>query len=581
MLKVYQRFFPEVDSYKGSWLGFLNFRFKLYLAIAIFIIGVFCLGSLSIAHFNGQKHEFNSNKMKLINQQVDAICDIKYQSTALFNRCIAAVRYERTIEMGDSLSNLNQAMLRLTKKLKTSTGDLTSSAYKEFSDIYANYSIFEINQSKYSEFKDAYRKFFGLLLKLEDELLREQIMLLRTRILSSLIFTGIMLLILIITVGAGGWVVITAVKTMVNPVRLIAKQLQKDEADTTSYLAGISTEGMGAVAYHLKEAEQIWQQIQSNFKDVARKLNEQCGDLIAGIKVQEISEVQINEAYKAIDNYISEQMSMTTKANEQVVFLVTNLSTLQRIPFQLKTFVEQIQNLLNTMETKLMTALNTPFLFKDCALEINSLFEDLGFTSMKILEVVNILTEVAGQAELLAFNTAIEAARAGIKGLGFGVVSKEIAKLVERSQRAAVDLNAAVNQLQNGMNAVNELVPQATISSEKAASFQQLATDICNNTFSTIRASIDDLLRLNQVFEEIIIKSGEITREANQISNLEFKEKNELQKMELEVIDYQLNVKESVRIAGKIEESIDDLKILVTELRKEKSTKPDLTSEAS
>jgi methyl-accepting chemotaxis protein len=581
MLKVYQRFFPEVDSYKGSWLGFLNFRFKLYLAIAIFIAGVLCLGSMSIAHFNRQKHEFNSNRMKLINQQVDAISSIKYQSTALFNRCIAAVRYERTIDMGDSLNNLQKAMDRLKKLKGTPGGDVTFAAYKEFSDIYTNYSIFSINRSNYPEFKKVYRKFYGLLLELEEELLQEQTGLLRTRILSSLIFTGIMFLILIITVGAGGWVIITAVKTMVTPVGLIAKQLQKDETDTTSYLTGISTEGMGAVAFHLKEAEQIWIQIQSNFKDIARKLDEQCVDLVAGIKVQEISEVQINEAYKAIDRYISEQMNMTAQANEQVVFLVTNLSSLQRVPFQLKTFVEQIQNLLNTMETKLIAALNTPFLFKDCALEINSLFEDLGFTSMKILEVVNILTEVAGQAELLAFNTAIEAARAGIKGLGFGVVSKEIAKLVDRSQRAAVDLNSAVNQLESGMNAINQLVPQAAINNEKAAYFQQLATEICNNTFNTIRASIDDLLRLNQVFEEIIMKSGEITREANQISNLEFKEKNELRKMELEVIDYQLNVKESVRIAGKIEESIGDLKTLVAGLRKEKPTKPDLTGEAS
>lgn len=571
MLKVFMRFFPEVESYQRSWLWFLNFQFKLYLAIAIFISGVFCLGSMSIGHFERLKQEFNSSKVKQINRQLDAISDIKYQSTMLFNRCIAAVRYERTIEMGKSNSNLNKAMVRLTEKLKTSTGDLTSTAYKQFSDIYTNYSIFDMKKSNYLEFKDSYQKFYGLLLNLEEELLREQTLLQRTRIISSLRFTGIMLLILLITVGAGGFVIVTAIKTMVNPVRLIVKQLQKDETDTTLYLAGISLEGMGAVAYHIKEAEQIWIRIQSDFKDVARKLNEQCVDLVAGIKVQEISEVQINEAHKAIDNYVSEQISMTAKANEQVVFLVTNLSTLQRVPYQLKTFVEQIQNLLSAMETKLETALNTPIQFKDCALEINSLFEDLGFTSMKVLEVVNILTEVAGQAELLAFNTAIEAARAGIKGLGFGVVSKEIAKLVERSQKAAVDLNSAVNQLQNGMNSINEIVPQATITIEKTASFHRSAMDICNNTFNTIRASINDLLHLNQVFEEIITKSSEITKEANQISNLEFKEKGELRKMELEVIDYQLNIKESVRIAGKIEESIGDLKTLVEELWKEKS----------
>jgi methyl-accepting chemotaxis protein len=581
MLKVFERFFPEEKSYKGSWLGFLSFRYKIYLAIAIFILGVFCLGSMSIWQFDHLKQEFNSNKTKLINRQLDAISDIKYQSTALFNRCIAAVRYERTIEMENSLNNLNKAMRRLKKQLEAPSGNLMSDAYQEFSNIYANYSIFEIDQSKYVEFKDSYHKFFGLLINVEDELLQQQTRLHQARILNSLIFFGIILLLLIITVGAGGFVVITSIKTMVNPVRLIVKELQKDETDKNLYLVGISTDGMGAVAYYLKEAEQVWEKIYNEFKDIARRLDEQCLDLVAGIKMQEISEVQINEAYNAIHNYVSEQMSMTAKANEQVVFLVTNLSSLQRIPFQLNTFGEQIQNLLNTMETKLETALNTPFQFKDCALEISALFEDLNFTSLKILEVVKILNEVAGQAELLAFNTAIEAARAGIKGLGFGVVSREIAKLVERSHKAATDLNSAVAQLQSGMNAINDLVPKAAITSEKSASFQRLAMDICNNTFNTIRSSINDLLRLNQVFEEIIIKNSEITREANQISSLEFKEMGELKKMELEVIDYQLNVKESIHIADKIEKSIGELKMLVANLRKGKPANIDLDSAAS
>jgi methyl-accepting chemotaxis protein len=577
MLKAFERFFPEVESYKGSKLGFLNFQYKLYLAIAIFLMGILLLGFMSIKHFDRLGKEFHSNQVKLINQRLDAICDLRYFATLLNNECIAAARYERVIEPGNNIKLFKNARLRLSQNLKTEAGDKLSIACEEFYNIYTNFTIFEVNPSKYLEFKKTYQKLHRTLQILEKELLTQQIQLLRTRIASSVKLTMIMFLILVITLLAGGWVIVTSIKTMVNPVRLIIKQFQKDDADKISYLMGISTEGMGAVAYHLKEAEINWKRIQAEFKDIARRLDEQCVDLVSGIKVQEVTEVQIHEAYKAINNYISEQKAMTSKANEQVMFLVTNLSTLQKIPFQLKNFVEQIQNLLNGLETKLDASLNTPLQFKDCALEINSLFEDLGFTSMKILEVVNILTEVAGQAELLAFNTAIEAARAGIKGLGFGVVSKEIAKLVERSQKAAVDLNTAVSELQNGMNTINQLVPQATISVEKTASFQELAREICSQTFQKIRACIDDLMHLNRVFDEIIIKSSEITREANQITSLEFKEKNQLKTMELDVLDYQLNVKEAVRIAGKIEESIGILKFLIAELRTDKSiTKTDV-----
>lgn len=580
MFKFYERLFPDVDSYKGSGLGLLNFQMKLFLAIAIFIGGIICLGSMSINYFNRFNKEFGGKETKQINQWLDAINDIKYLSTTLINECIAAARYERTIQSGNTIKRIEAAGSRLSG-LKSERETKMHRAYEDFVNIYYNYTIFHVTQSKSLDFQKSYQKLYRVLQDLENELLQRQTMLLRNRIISSVKFTGIMFLILLITLVAGGWVIITAIKSMVYPVRLIIKQLQKDKNDPNAYLNGISTEGMGVVAYHLKEAELIWDQIQADFKDIARKMDEQCVDLIAGIKVQEISEIQINEAYKAIDNYVSEQMAMTTKANEQVIFLVTNLSSLQKIPYQLKAYVEQIQNLLNAMETNLDAELNTPLYFKDCALEINSLFEDLGYTSMKILEVVNVLTEVAGQAELLAFNTAIEAARAGIKGLGFGVVSKEIAKLVERSHKAAVDLNEAVANLQSGMNAINQLVPQAAITAEKTASFQQATKEICSLTFDTIRACMNDMLRLNQVFEEIIAKSSELTIEANQIMNLDFKEKKQLETMELEVIDYQLNVKESVRIADKIGESIGTLKFLLSELNKDKSVKLDVTGEAS
>lgn len=579
MLKFFERFFPDVDSYKSSGLGLLSFQLKLFLVIAIFIAGVICLGSMSISYFNRHKQEFSPEEVKQVNQWLDAISEMKYLSTTLLNECVVAARYEHAIKSGSTIKRFQAARQRLD--LKSDLQTIMHKACEDFVNAYTNYTIFEVTQSKYLDFRNDYRKLYRSLLNLENDLLQKQALLLRTRVISSIKFTGIMFVILLITLVSGCLIIITAIKSMVYPVRLIIKQLQKDEKDPNAYLKGISTEGMGVVAYHLKEAELIWDEILDEFKDVARKLDEQCIDLIAGIKVQEVSEVQIHEAYKAIDSYVAEQVAMTNKANEQVIFLVTNLSSLQRIPYQLKSFVEQIQNLLNTMEAKLDTALNTPLHFKDCALEINSLFEDLGFTSMKILEVVNILTEVAGQAELLAFNTAIEAARAGIKGLGFGVVSKEIAKLVERSQKAAVDLNSAVNSLHNGMNAINQRVPQATITAEKTASFQQVAREVCRHTFETIRVCINDLLRLNQVFEEMITKSSELTKEANQIMNLEFKEKKELQTMELEVIDYQLNVKESVRIAGKIDESIGILKFLLSELHRNKSVKPDLTREAS
>ncbi|HEY1059517.1 MAG TPA: PAS domain-containing methyl-accepting chemotaxis protein [Limnobacter sp.] len=75
----------------------------------------------------------------------------------------------------------------------------------------------------------------------------------------------------------------------------------------------------------------------------------------------------------------------------------------------------------------------------------------------RISDMVRVISDIANQTNLLAFNAAIEAARAGQHGVGFSVVAAEVRKLAENSAKAAREIGSL---MEDSMVQVTEGVEQ-------------------------------------------------------------------------------------------------------------------------
>ncbi len=130
-------------------------------------------------------------------------------------------------------------------------------------------------------------------------------------------------------------------------------------------------------------------------------------------------------------------------------------------------------------EAKLRQNLDTMQQITQTVSSSASLMETLSEQSKKINEIVNTISGIAEQTNLLALNAAIEAARAGEQGRGFAVVADEVRQLAGKTSTSTVEITDVVTEN-------TELTKQVHQSMQQVQNLAETGNQLANEAHSVI-----------------------------------------------------------------------------------------------
>lgn len=260
-------------------------------------------------------------------------------------------------------------------------------------------------------------------------------------------------------------------------------------------------------SYEFKKLSIRLEQSNKNTKAIIGKMlstSEQLYNLIEKVKLSgdqmehsfTMVSKNINEISLSVDNMSKESLDMQQDAQEMrngMKQVTEHSETAEKISQLMKQNLDS--NNKNTIEL-----IHRMKLSSERNQKLSDEVAHLRNEMRKIIEIVNVISDISTQTNLLALNASIEAARAGEAGRGFAVVAEEVRKLAEQSNSSSEGISKMIDDIVRKTDQINTQISQEVQFALDNVTFADSSNELITGSFKSVE---DTLKTINQIIRQV------------------------------------------------------------------------------
>ncbi len=266
----------------------------------------------------------------------------------------------------------------------------------------------------------------------------------------------------------------------------VLREIASGEGDLTKQLPVTSDDEVGQLSKYFNQFINKLRDIVTTVQENAQSVASGSTELAAA--TEELSMTMSDQAAQ-----VTGVASATEEMSASSSLINDNLDTTLKV-------ANETANNTNEGSKMLNKAVNEIQQIKNKVDELGTTIRNLADSSQEINAILNVISDIADQTNLLALNAAIEAARAGEHGRGFAVVADEVRKLAERTQSATGEISSIIGNLQKESNRASDDMGLALVQVDSG-----VKTMLTTATFfDKIVSSVDEMSNMNNMIETSI-----------------------------------------------------------------------------